>query len=346
MTCSTKLVRKKITLTTGGSQAIPLTPASPEEKICSYFVVNGTETLTSNFDLSAKDNVSKFRYLNILWDAAVTTSGNSVIILGQTIPESMLSAGRFIVEAWFNGSDWVVSPIPIGVDGSIGSEALASKSVITEKLDDNAVTLDKMHELATGNVIFGNASNKPTSLSVGDSEIVVGDSSTGLVSVAVSGDATLAKTGALAIANSAVTTAKIDDGAVTTVKLDDGAVTASKLDSNLNKAQITIPISFEDASELGVLEFKMCFDCTVDAIHGTVAKPFVSIGTHIFKDDTGTVLTGSQIDMSSALTLGNIVSVTPTANNTFSAGDVIKIETSTSGADGGKSVINLCCTKL
>ena len=90
----------------------------------------------------------------------------------------------------------------------------------------------------------------------------------------------------------------------------------------------------------------MCFDCTVDAIHGTVTKPFVSTGTHIFKDDTGTVLTGSQIDMSSALTLGNIVSTTPTANNSFSAGDVIKIETSTSGADGGKSVINLCCTKL
>ena len=113
----------------------------------------------------------------------------------------------------------------------------------------------------------------------------------------------------------------------------------------MNRTQVVIPTSFETAGEIGVLEYKICFPCTIEAIHGTVTKPFTSTGTHIFKDDTGTVLTGSQIDMSNALTLGNIVSTTPTANNTFVAGDVIKIETSVSGVVGGRSTIVLCMLK-
>jgi hypothetical protein len=231
---------------------------------------------------------------------------------------------------------WTVIIIPdISATGFIETGNIKDLAITEAKVADNSVTLAKMYELATGNVIFGNASNRPTALSVGDSTIVVGDSSTGLVSVAVSGDATIAKTGALTIATSAVTTAKIADDAVTSAKLDDDS----------NRTQVVIPTSFETAGEIGVLEYKICFPCTIEAIHGTVTKPFTSTGTHIFKDDTGTVLTGSQIDMSNALTLGNIVSTTPTANNTFVAGDVIKIETSVSGAVGGRSTIVLCMLK-
>jgi len=153
--------------------------------------------------------------------------------------------------------------------------------------------------------------------------------------VAMSGDATIAKTGALTIANDAVTTVKI---------LDDN-VTAAKLDDDANRVQVVIPTSFESAGEIGAVYYKICFPCTIEGIHGTVTKPFTSTGTHIFKDNGGTVLTGSQIDMASGLLLGNIVSSTPTANNTFVAGDVIRIETSVSGAVGGKSSIVLCMLK-
>ncbi|MFN5866645.1 MAG: beta strand repeat-containing protein, partial [Candidatus Kapaibacterium sp.] len=46
---------------------------------------------------------------------------------------------------------------------------------------------------------------------------------------ALSGDVTVANTGAVTIANSAVTTAKINDGAVTTAKIAAGAVTSTEL---------------------------------------------------------------------------------------------------------------------
>jgi hypothetical protein len=221
--------------------------------------------------------------------------------------------------------------------GIIGADRLAASSVTTAKIAKNAVTLAEMAGLAKGNIIYGDASGDPASVNLGavDANLVVGDTTNGVAVVAMSGDATIIKTGALTIANSAVTTAKIADDAVTAAKLDDDS----------NRTQVVIPTSFESAGEIGVLEYKICFPCTIEAIHGTVTKPFTSTGTHIFKDDTGTVLTGSQIDMSNALTLGNIVSTTPTANNTFVAGDVIKIETSVSAAVGGRSTIVLCMLK-
>jgi hypothetical protein len=298
--------------------------------------INGSVTLTGNLNISPLGTALKNTTIKVLWEASVTiTVGNQVVIFGETVPDE-LAAKNFVAECVYDGAAWVVNILPdFAGTGIIGSHRLASDSVTTAKIADNSVELAKMYELATGSVIFGNASNRPTALSVADSTIVIGDSSTGLASVAVSGDATLAKSGALTIATSAVTTAKIADDAVTSAKLDDDS----------NRTQVVIPTSFETAGEIGVLEYKICFPCTIEAIHGTVTKPFTSTGTHIFKDDTGTVLTGSQIDMSNALTLGNIVSTTPTANNTFVAGDVIKIETSVSGVEGGRSSVTLCMLK-
>ena len=328
---------KTHTILTSGTINIPIDLASAGvDPIFEYNVIGGSATLVGSLSISPSGTPKKGSKNIVVWNASATLSGNTITIFGETVPDE-LAATNFVAECVYDGAAWVVNILPdFAGTGIIAGKLLAADSVSTAKILDDAVTNAKLANITRGSVKVGGASDAPTDLDAKTSgNILVGDG-TDIASVAVSGDATLSSAGALTIANSAVTTAKIDAA----------AVTAAKLDSNSNKAQITIPISFEDASELGVLEFKMCFDCTVDAIHGTVTKPFVSTGTHIFKDDTGTVLTGSQIDMSSALTLGNIVSTTPTANNSFSAGDVIKIETSTSGADGGKSVINLCCTKL
>ena len=321
---------------TSGTISIPVDQASAGSyPVVADNIITGTVTLTGGLVVSPIGTPMTGQRVIVTWNASVTPSGNTITIFYETVPTE-LAARNFVAECLWDGTAWVVNILPdfAGV-GIIGADRLAASSVTTAKIADNSVELAKMYELATGSVIFGNASNRPTALSVADSTIVVGDSSTGLVSVAVSGDATLTKTGALTIANSAVTTAKIADDAVTAAKLDDDS----------NRTQVVIPTSFETAGEIGVLEYKICFPCTIEAIHGTVTKTFVSTGTHIFKDDTGTVLTGSQIDMSNALTLGNIVSTTPTANNTFVAGDVIKIETSVSGAVGGRSTIVLCMLK-
>ena len=327
-----------VTVSSSGTYNVNVSPntfpsVTPPIPRLSY-VFSGSAT--APYTIAPTGSPDKDTFVEIVWNANLTVGVSPLQIFGVNIPNELI-ASKFIAECLYDGAAWIVTVRPSFDEvGIVGEDRLAANSVTTAKIADDAITLAKVDAPGTGKIIYGDGAGDPNYLTIHDAEFIIGDTVLGATAQTITGDASVTKAGALTIANNAITT----------VKIDDAAVTAAKLDANSNKAQITIPISFEDASEIGVLEFKMCFDCTVDAIHGTVTKPFTSTGTHIFKDDTGTVLTGSQIDMSSALTLGNIVSTTPTANNSFSAGDVIKIETSTSGAVGGKSVIVLCCTKV
>jgi hypothetical protein len=297
--------------------------------------ITGTVTLSGNFNVSPSGTPIKNTSVKVLWEASVTLSGNTITIFGETVPDE-LAATNFVAECVYDGAAWVVNILPdfAGV-GIIGEDRLAASSVTTAKIADDAITLAKVDAPGTGKIIYGDGAGDPKYLTIQDAEFIIGDTVLGATAQTISGDATVTKAGALTIAN----------GAVTTVKIADDAVTAAKLDDDSNRTQIVIPVSFESAGEIGAVDYKICFPCTIEAIHGTVTKTFTGTGTHVFKNNGGTVLTGSQIDMSSALLLGNIVSSTPTANNTFAAGDVIRIETSVTGSPGGKSTIVICALK-
>ena len=105
-----------------------------------------------------------------------------------------------------------------GTAGAIGSADIVAGGVGTSDIADDAVTNDKLNNIARGSVKVGGASNAPTDLNAKTSgNILVGDG-TDVLSVAVSGDATLAANGAVTIANTAVSTAKIANLAVTKAK--------------------------------------------------------------------------------------------------------------------------------
>jgi hypothetical protein len=326
-----------VTVSSSGTYNVDVSPntfpsATPPIPRLSY-VFSGAAT--APYTIVPTGSPSKDTFVEIVWNANLTVGASALQIFGISVPNELI-ASKFVAECLYDGASWIVTVRPSFDEvGIVSSDRLASDSVTTPKIADNSVELAKMYELATGSVIFGNASNRPTALSVADSTIVIGDSSTGLVSVAVSGDATLAKSGALTIASNAVTTAKILDANVTPAKMSAGA----------RKASIAIPVSFETAGEIGVVKYTMCFDCTVDAIHATVTKAAATdTATAIFKDHGGTVLTGSQVDITTGLVLGNIVSTTPTANNTFTAGEQITIETSKTTAGSGNFTAILCLT--
>ena len=297
--------------------------------------VIGTVTLSGNLNISPTGTPSKNTAIKILWEASVTPSGNSVIVFGETVPDELV-ATNFVAECIYNGAAWVVNILPdfAGV-GIIGEDRLAANSVTTAKIQDDAVTLAKLEAAGVGKIIYGDGSGNPKYLTIQDAEFIIGDTTLGATSQTISGDATVTKTGALTIASNAVTTAKILDANVTPAKMSAGA----------RKASIAIPVSFETAGEIGVVKYTMCFDCTVDAIHATVTKAAATdTATAIFKDHGGTVLTGSQVDITTGLVLGNIVSTTPTANNTFTAGEQITIETSKTTPGSGNCTVILCLT--
>ena len=99
----------------------------------------------------------------------------------------------------------------VTIDGSVGSLALADGSVTGAKIaGDAAIALTQLEAVARGRVVIGNSSADGAIVDAsGNGKILVGDG-TDLNSVAVSGDVTLASTGAVTIANNAVQLAMLN----------------------------------------------------------------------------------------------------------------------------------------
>jgi hypothetical protein len=326
---------RSYTAPASGTISIPVDASASPYPVVVNNIIAGTVTLVGGLVVSPSGTPTTGQRVVVTWNASVTPSGNTITIFGETVPTE-LAARNFVAECLWDGTAWVVNILPdfAGV-GIVDSDRLAASSVTTAKIADNSVELAKMYELATGSVIFGNASNRPTALSVADSTIVVGDSSTGLVSVAVSGDATLAKTGVLTIASNAVTTAKILDA----------NVTPAKLSASSNKGQFAVQLEFDEAAKIGVIKYQICSTCTIDGIYATVNRaPAIDTATVIPKNHGMVAMTGGQIDITTALALGNIISVTPTANNTFTAGEQMTLETSKTTAESCTITVVVCYT--
>ena len=98
----------------------------------------------------------------------------------------------------------------ISIDGSVGSLALADGSVTGAKIaGDAAIALTQLEPIARGKIIVGNSSADGAIVDANDTgKILVGDG-TDLNSVAVSGDVTLASSGAVTIADNAVQVAML-----------------------------------------------------------------------------------------------------------------------------------------
>ena len=301
--------------------------------------VIGTVTLSGNLNISPIGTPSKNTAIKILWEASVTItplSGNHIFIFGETVPDE-LAAKNFIAECIYDGAAWVVNILPdFAETGIVDSDRLATDSVSTAKIQDDAVTLAKLEAAGIGKIIYGDGSGNPKYLTIQDAEFIIGDTILGATAQTISGDAAISKTGALTIANSAVTTAKIDDGAVTAEKLTAGA----------RKDSFSIRLDFDDASKLGGQIFlPVCYNCTVDAVKATLVGAAGSDLTVIIKDAFGTVMTGSQIDVPSATVVGNVITSTVTGNNTMTGGTNMILEPSAAGTLAGHLHLTFCVTR-
>lgn len=92
---------------------------------------------------------------------------------------------------------------------------------------------------AAGGYIISSNSNVPPVTSLTNAHIFVGNSSNIPADVAMSGDATMANTGALTIANNAVSTSKIADNAVSNAKLAQMAANTVKVNATNSLANAT-----------------------------------------------------------------------------------------------------------
>jgi|TARA_Y100000310_G_scaffold161392_2_gene161271 hypothetical protein len=105
----------------------------------------------------------------------------------------------------------------VTIAGSVGSLALADGSVTGTKIaGDAAIQLTKLEDIPRGKIIVGNSSADGAIVDANDSgKILVGDG-TDLNSVAVTGDVSLAASGAVTINSGAVEAGMLDSGIVVT----------------------------------------------------------------------------------------------------------------------------------
>jgi hypothetical protein len=334
-----KQIRKTITALPSGNHSINLIPSSIDDRIYTNFIVTGTTTLTGNFNIDPSGTPSIYTVVDILWNATVTPSASDVVIFGVAIPDSLLASGNFRVQCFYDAlsgkgagggpittNGWVVNIIAdASSSGDVDSTRLAANAVTIAKIADDAVTLAKVQDVAANSLLVrdANSSGVLTEKALATTEILIGDG-TGFTAAALSGDVTMTNAGVVTLAANSVITADITDD----------NVTPAKLSSSANKRQFAVQLSADHAAKIGVIKYKMTSTCTVTAIHATVNRvPATDTFAIIPKNHGMVAMTGGQIDITTALALGNIVSVTPTGNNTFTAGESLTLEGSKTTAE-------------
>lgn len=168
----------------------------------------------------------------------ISSTGSERAPIWRSYVSAADTLATIITSGYFNDKilDWAVNDV-IGVQGSNGYGLYKVTSVTTNVAVEAYDIPEGDLDLTYGSIFIGNASAKASELVVKTAtQIIVGNGTTA-ASVAVSGDATLANTGALTIANDAVTTVKILDSNVTEAKIAPntltGLVAANVADGNV-----------------------------------------------------------------------------------------------------------------
>lgn len=167
------------------------------------YITSGTLSLAGaySFDFSG-GSLAEGDSIRIWCDLTnLDLNGNTCTIASVSIPQRILSAGKFYVDVrCYNDKGRGVLVTSLDYAGVIDDAALATDSVTTNKIADNAVTLAKIQDFTgRGYLMRGGAAGAPEFFKASTSgNILIGDG-TDITSVPVSGDATISSAGVLTI---------------------------------------------------------------------------------------------------------------------------------------------------
>lgn len=337
----------EIVATTGSTQNIDVDGIA---SVKSLFRITGTKSLGSDYSIAPNGTPTKNQCVIFYNEAILTLNGHNFIIFGKTVPTSF-AAINFTAECIYNGSSWVVLMNPgFEDDGFIQAADLAADSVITSKIldlnvttakiNDAAVTNAKLANMAT-NTIKGNDSagpDVPQDLTMSELRTLLAQK------LVLAGDVTSPSTTSSA-AGTITSTTTIANNAVTTAKILAANVTTAKLEANLTYEVLNLEISFEDGKEVpsvGDFKIKIPYPGTVSEIYAYCTKAIEGTdnGTIIAKNNAGTTMTNGTVTFTASDARGTAYTVSPSANNTFVAGDILTF-TSAKTTAGGWALLSI-----
>jgi len=177
-----------------------------------------TGTLSGSVTMSST-NIENGIYYEFEFEDTFVLGGHTFSIFGQAITAAQLLSKPTVVVR----DDYTTFQVYINNNGS-------GENIDTVNIVDEAVTLAKMGDLPQGAFIVGDSSNRPAQVDGSASgRIPIGDGSD-LSMKSVSGDATLASTGVLTVANDAIDNNKLANIARGSVKVGGAANAPTDLD--------------------------------------------------------------------------------------------------------------------
>jgi len=204
----------------GGTYNVSNDPLLRTQVIVVKRATGDTGTLTGSVTIAATANVEDGVYYEFELEDTFVLGANTFSIFGEQLTATQLLAHPQVTVR-DNGASYEVYLENNGL--YVTTE--------TANIADEAVTLAKMADLARGSIIVGNSTTRPTAYDAKTSgRILVGDG-TDLVSVAVSGDVTLAANGAVTVANDAINNNKLANIARGSIKVGGTSNAPTDLDA-------------------------------------------------------------------------------------------------------------------
>ena len=216
-------------------------------------------TVANDQYLKYSSSASEWQKVNVVGDDKLTTKGD-LLVYNTVDSETRLGVGT---------NDYVLTANSSATNG-LDWQAVA--------VADGAITNAKMADMAANTVKVRNANSSgvPSDLALATTQIMIGDG-TGFTVAALSGDVTMANTGAVTIANDAVEQAMIGDDAVGADQLaSDAVVTASIVDDAVTTDKIA-----DDAVAAAQLASDAVVTASIADDAVTAAKLANSINTEI-----------------------------------------------------------------
>lgn len=326
-----------------------------------YITIAANLVLVDNVDISTSDIPLQGQSFTFVIGGAATVvdlNGNYFRINGFDISAEQLRAG-VVVFCGSNGTDFLVPIIISSQDTSASISALDGKYLV-----DASVTLAKLTNLTSANLIVGNGSNIPTA-------------------VAMSGDVTMTNAGVTAIGAGVVVNADVNaSAAIARTKLASG--TASYIVANdgsgvmtdqqyVTKAQggfgqnvaaatgfttfssgtlsidaiaevVTLQVSWETGF-VGDFKVKMPFAGTVTEIYAFLDKAIGALDATVTpKNNSGTTMSSGVLTFTASDPKGTAQTSSPSANNTFVATDVLTFTTA-GGSAAGVATLSIKVTR-
>lgn len=293
-------------------------------------------TLTGSMIFSTTGTAYKGLTFDVLYLGDVTSnSGGGLVVtfFGEDLTDEE-AATKMRIKATYDGTAWSVGKFPYNILGvqSISGSQITDETIGTNQIGDNKITLAKLAELSDrGYVIRGGTAGVIEEFDASTAGSLLMGDGTDVVSQAVTGDVTIDGSGVTAIGADKVLTAMILDA----------NITVAKLESDLQYESRDIAVSFE-SGEVGDFKIEMHYPGTITGIYAYATKAIAATddATITPKNNAGTTMTDGVITFTASDPRGTAQTATPSANNTFVAGDILTFTCAKTTA-GGKVMISL-----